>query len=123
MKNFYDLTQQELQEYLVGHGSEKFRGQQLFRWVYQQGVTDFSMMSNLAKDFRARLPEILEFKLPGVVQQLDSSDGTRKFLMKVEGEKNIESVLIPNGNRLTLCVSSKSAARWAVVFVSLRIWV
>ena len=66
MKNFYDLTLEELQDYLTGQGSEKFRAEQLYRWVYQKGVTNFDDMSNMAKDFRSKLSEILEFKLPVV---------------------------------------------------------
>jgi 23S rRNA (adenine2503-C2)-methyltransferase len=107
MKNFYDFTLKELEEFLKSQGKQKFRAEQLFRWVYQKGVTDFGDMSNLAKEFRFEMTNLLEFRLPKVTQQLDSTDGTRKFLMEVEGGKNIESVLIPNGERLTLCVSSE----------------
>src|SRR5438105_3660131 len=107
MKNFYDFTLKELQEYLTGHGKEKFRAEQLFRWVYQKGVTDLDLMSNLSKSFRDEVKNLLEFKLPAVKHQADSVDGTRKFLMEVEGGKTVESVLIPNDDRLTLCVSSE----------------
>src|ERR1700683_587460 len=107
MKNFYDHTIKELEEFLKTQGKQRFRAEQLFRWVYQKEVTDFSHMSNLAKSFREEMAGLMEFKLPKVTQQLDSVDGTRKFLMEVEGGKNIEAVLIPNGDRLTLCVSSE----------------
>jgi 23S rRNA (adenine2503-C2)-methyltransferase len=107
MKNFYDLTLNELKTYLTGLGKERFRAEQLYRWVYQKGVTDFDGMTNISKDFREEVKKHLEFKLPQVTQQLDSVDGTRKFLMEVEGGKNVEAVLIPNGERLTLCVSSE----------------
>lgn len=107
LMNFYDLTLDELKTVIAEHGKEKFRAEQLFRWVYQKGVTDFSQMSNLSKDFLAEVQKIMEFKIPQVLHQADSVDGTRKFLMEVEGGKNIESVLIPNEDRLTLCVSSE----------------
>ncbi|MDZ4676970.1 MAG: 23S rRNA (adenine(2503)-C(2))-methyltransferase RlmN [Oligoflexia bacterium] len=108
MKNFYDHTQSELESYLTGNGKEKFRAQQLFRWIYQRKTTDPEQMTNLAKDFRSDLKNLFEFKLPIVRHQADSVDGTRKFLMEVEGGKNIEAVLIPgNADRLTLCVSSE----------------
>jgi 23S rRNA (adenine2503-C2)-methyltransferase len=107
MKNFYDFTLPELEVYLTGHGKERFRAEQLFRWVYQKQVTDLDLMSNLSKSFRDEVKEILFFELPKVTQQLDSVDGTRKFLMQVEGAKEIEAVLIPNEDRLTLCVSSE----------------
>lgn len=105
--NFYDLTLDELKSFIAEHGKEKFRAEQLYRWVYQKGVTDFDQMTNLSKDFRDEVQKILEFKIPLVKHQADSVDGTRKFLMEVEGGKNIESVLIPNEDRLTLCVSSE----------------
>jgi 23S rRNA (adenine2503-C2)-methyltransferase len=107
MKNFYDFTLKELQEYLTGHGKERFRAEQLFRWIYQKQVTELDLMTNLSKQFRDDIKGLLFFELPKVTQQLDSLDGTRKFLMKVEGEKEIEAVLIPNEDRLTLCVSSE----------------
>jgi len=107
MTNFYDFTLKELEDFLKEHGKQRFRAEQLFRWVYQKGVTNFDDMSNLAKDFREEMKSLIKFELPKVTQQLDSVDGTRKFLMAVEGSKEIESVLIPNGDRLTLCVSSE----------------
>ncbi len=107
MKNFYDLTLSDLEGVLASLGKEKFRASQLFRWVYQRQITDFDQMTNLAKGFRSELKNLLEFKLPTVKRQLDSVDGTRKFLMAVEGGKEIESVLIPNEDRLTLCNSSE----------------
>ncbi len=107
MKNFYDLTLNELEDFFKVQGKQRFRAEQLFRWVYQKGTTNFDEMSNLAKSFREEVKFLLEFQLPKVTQQLDSVDGTRKFLMAVEGAKEIESVLIPNGDRLTLCVSSE----------------
>jgi len=107
MKNFYDFTLKELEDFLKAQGKQRFRAEQLFRWVYQKGVTNFDEMSNLAKDFREEVKTLIEFNLPKVTQQLDSVDGTRKFLMAVEGSKEIEAVLIPNGDRLTLCVSSE----------------
>ena len=107
MKNFYDLTLKQLEDFLVIQGKQRFRAEQIFKWVYQKGVTDFKLMSNLAKDFCEEMSTLITFKLPKVTQQLDSVDGTRKFLMEVEGGKNIEAVLIPNGERLTLCVSSE----------------
>lgn len=105
--NFYDQSPTRLRQSISGLGKESFRSSQLFQWVYQKQTTDFDQMSNLAKDFREELKRIMEFKLPEVSFQTDSTDGTRKFLMKVDGGKEIESVLIPNGDRTTLCVSSE----------------
>ncbi|MCC6276402.1 MAG: 23S rRNA (adenine(2503)-C(2))-methyltransferase RlmN [Oligoflexia bacterium] len=107
MVNFFDKTLEELREHLAQCGKEKFRAQQIYRWVYQKGILDPEKMTNMSKDFRSQLLNLIEFKLPKISHIADSSDGTRKFLMDVDGGKTVESVLIPNGDRLTLCVSSE----------------
>lgn len=119
-QNFYDLSLPEIQEYLVGLGKQKFRGQQVFKWVYEKRVTDFDQMSNISKSFRDELPGLFHFQLPKVVQELKSVDGTRKYLFEVTvgGKSNtIETVLIPaKGDRLTLCVSSEVGCNMACKF-------
>lgn len=105
--NFFGLSQDDLKELLKQYGKEKFRAQQLYQWVYQRGVTDFEQMTDLSKTFRAELPNILTFELPHIVQDLISTDGTRKFLFDMGEGKTVESVLIPSEDRLTLCVSSE----------------
>ena len=104
---FYNLTLDELKQALKGLGKESFRAQQLFRWVYGQGITDFDKMTNLSKSFRDEMAKLLDFKLPKVVSDLISEDGTRKFLFEVEAGKTVEAVIIPSKDRLTLCVSSE----------------
>ena len=64
-------------------------------------------MSNLSKSLRERLPTIAEIRAPEVLKQLDSVDGTRKFLVSVSGNNVVETVYIPDGDRGTLCVSSQ----------------
>ena len=106
-ENFFDLRIEDLSVYLQKLGKEKFRSQQIFQWVYQKNTLDPQAMTNLSKEVRDWLPTVLDFKLPRIVQDLTSVDGTRKFLFDVGGGKTVESVLIPNGERLTLCVSSE----------------
>lgn len=77
------------------------------KWIHQMGVSDFNEMSNLSKNLRETLGEVAEVRAPDVVQQLDSHDGTRKFLIQVGGDNVIETVFIPDGDRGTLCVSSQ----------------
>jgi 23S rRNA (adenine2503-C2)-methyltransferase len=105
--NFYDLTLPQLSETLAGLGKEKFRAQQLYKWVYQMGVTDFSQMTNLSKNFREDLPQVFDMKRPPLVKHLVSQDGTEKFLFDIGDGKTVETVLIINDERLTLCVSSE----------------
>lgn len=115
-KNFYDLTLSELKDYLTGLGTEGFRSQQLYRWIYGERVTDFSKMTNLSKKFLAQLPSMLDFSLPKVVTELKSNDGTRKYLFDVGQGNTVEAVLIPNDDRLTLCVSSEIGCNMACQF-------
>ncbi|MGE0631721.1 MAG: 23S rRNA (adenine(2503)-C(2))-methyltransferase RlmN [Pseudobdellovibrionaceae bacterium] len=105
--NFYSMTQDDLKTFLKGLGKEQFRAQQLFKWVYERRINDFEQMTNLSKDFRAELPGLLNFDMPAVVQHTVSKiDGTEKYLFNV-GDGTVEAVLIPNEDRLTLCISSE----------------
>jgi 23S rRNA (adenine2503-C2)-methyltransferase len=121
-QNFYDLSLKEIEAHLVGLGKEKFRAQQVFKWVYERRVTDFEQMSNLSKNFRAELPKVFHFALPKVVSELKSVDGTRKYLFEVtldedsQAKQTIETVLIPSDDRLTLCVSSEVGCNMACKF-------
>ena len=75
--------------------------------MHHQGVTDFAEMTNLGKALREKLSAIAEVRPPEVESQHDSADGTRKWLIRVSGGSLVETVLIPDGNRATLCVSSQ----------------
>jgi 23S rRNA (adenine2503-C2)-methyltransferase len=79
----------------------------VMKWIHQLGADNFDDMTNVSKDLRAKLKNIAEIRLPEVVQQFDSTDGTRKFLIRVSGGNVIETVYIPDGDRGTLCVSSQ----------------
>lgn len=105
--NLLGLTQAKLEDFFAGLGEKRFRATQLMKWVHQLGVTDFMEMTNISKALRVKLSEVAEIRLPEVLQQLDSSDGTRKFLIRVDGGNAIETVFIPDGDRGTLCVSSQ----------------
>ncbi len=105
--NLLGLTLPKMEAFCLSIGEKKFRGAQLVKWIHQQGVTDFDQMTNLAKSFRDRLKDIAEVRPPRVTFQGDSTDGTRKWLMEVDGGSKIETVYIPDGDRGTLCVSSQ----------------
>jgi 23S rRNA (adenine2503-C2)-methyltransferase len=114
-QNFFDLKKSDLETRLQGRGKERFRAQQLYQWVYQKRVEDFDGMSNVSKEFRAELPKVFHFDKLKKLQELKSVDGTRKWLFAVEGG-TIETVLIPNKDRLTLCVSSEIGCNMACKF-------
>jgi 23S rRNA (adenine2503-C2)-methyltransferase len=85
----------------------RMRAQQLWGWMYGRGVTDFAAMSNLAKGIRAELAERFIIGRPTIVTRQISADGTRKYLLRLDGGHEVEAVYIPEEDRGTLCVSSQ----------------
>ena len=116
LTNFYSFTLEGLEAFLKTYGKEKYRAQQIFKWVYDQRVTDFDLMLNLSKDLRAELKKIIIFTLPPILKHLISVDGTQKFLFDVRDGNSIEAVVIPSDDRLTLCVSSEIGCNMACHF-------
>ncbi len=92
---------------MAGFGAEPFRARQLWHWMYHRGVTDFAVMTSLAKGFRERLAERYELRRPEISRALASLDGTRKWLLRFDDAQEIETVHIPEADRGTLCVSSQ----------------
>lgn len=109
--NIVGLTRDQLRQALIEAGTPekqaKMRVGQVWQWVYHWGVRDFAQMSNLAKDYRALLAEKFEITLPEIVTRQISSDGTRKYLVRIAGGHEVETVYIPEEGRGTLCVSSQ----------------
>lgn len=102
-----NLTLHELTSFVKKIGLPAFRARQIFAWVYKQGVTDFSLMTDLSKDVRLLLNEkaTISSMLPKIVEI--SQDGTIKLAFQLDENMIIESVLIPEDDRHTLCVSSQ----------------
>jgi 23S rRNA (adenine2503-C2)-methyltransferase len=114
--NFYGLTMEDLQGFLKGLGKEKFRAQQLYKWVYEKKTTDPEQMTNLSKEFRAELLKLVTFDLPKMTTHLKSVDGTQKFLFQLPDGLTVEAVLIPSEERATLCISSEVGCNMACKF-------
>src|SRR5260221_5788671 len=85
----------------------RMRARQLWNWVYVHGQRDFAAMTNLAKDFRARMAEQMSLSRPEIVTEQISEDGTRKWLLRTAPGIEFETVYIPEEDRGTLCVSSQ----------------
>jgi 23S rRNA (adenine2503-C2)-methyltransferase len=102
-----NLSPSELIEFLASFGKERYRSIQMLRWLYQQGVQSFDEMTNLSKNFRQELRHISLISVLRPVHVEKAGDGTRKFLFQLEDGNRIESVLIPDKARLTLCVSTQ----------------
>lgn len=105
--NLLGMTRAQLEAFFGEIGEKKFRAQQVMKWMHHQGVRDFQAMTNLGKGLRDRLESCAEITPPQIESQQDSADGTRKWAIKVDGGALVEAVLIPEGDRATLCVSSQ----------------
>lgn len=105
--NLLDFSRADMETFFVEHGEKAFRASQVIQWIHQHGVTDFEQMSNISKALRARLAEIAEIRLPEVIVDQASIDGTHKWLLRLDSGNSIETVFIPEGSRGTLCVSSQ----------------
>lgn len=105
--NLLGLPLERMREFCAELGEKPFRAQQLMKWIHHAGVDDFDQMTNLSRAFRDTLKQVAEVRAPQIVSQQDSADGTRKWAIRVDGGGLVESVLIPDGKRATLCVSSQ----------------
>lgn len=105
--NLLGLSPEKMADFFADLGEKKFRAQQMLKWIHQFGQSDFDAMTNMSKPLRERLAEVAEVKLPEVVYENTSKDGTRKWVMRVDGGSSIETVYIPEKERGTLCVSSQ----------------
>jgi len=109
--NLVGLTRKQLKAALIEVGTPekqaRMRTGQIWQWIYYWGVRDFANMTNLAKDYRAMLAENFVIALPEVVSRNVSKDGTRKYLVRIAGGHEVETVYIPETDRGTLCISSQ----------------
>ncbi|QFT97476.1 Dual-specificity RNA methyltransferase RlmN [Roseovarius sp. THAF8] len=109
--NLVGLTRDALHDTLIAHGTPekqaKMRVNQIWQWIYQWGVRDFAAMTNLSKAYRAELAEKFVIDLPEIVDRQVSADGTRKYLVRIAGGHEVETVYIPEEDRGTLCISSQ----------------
>lgn len=105
--NLLGLTRDQMEAFFEQLGEKRFRAQQVLKWIHHAGVTDIESMTNLGKNLRLKLARVAEVRPPEIVSQHDSVDGTRKWAIRVDGGGLVETVLIPEANRATLCVSSQ----------------
>lgn len=105
--NLLDYDRQGLTAFFTELGEKPFRASQVLKWIYQHGVADFDAMTNLSKALREKLQRVAEIRLPEVVTEQRSDDGTIKWLLRLDSGNSIETVFIPEAARGTLCVSSQ----------------
>lgn len=102
------LDKFELTEFLIDIGQPKYRGSQIFNWIYNRRVEDFNQIHNIPKTLQLKLDEICTLKsLYLKTVQISTTTKTKKLLFETEDERKIESVLIPAGQRNTLCISTQ----------------
>ncbi|HAR32403.1 MAG TPA: 23S rRNA (adenine(2503)-C(2))-methyltransferase RlmN [Gammaproteobacteria bacterium] len=105
--NLFGLDRAGLEAFFLGQGEKPFRARQVLKWVYHAGVIDFDEMTDLSRAQRDRLKAMAVLSLPEVVERHESRDGTIKWAMRVSNGNCVETVLIPERGRNTLCVSSQ----------------
>ena len=105
--NLLDLDQPRLREFFQSIGEKPFRAQQVLKWIYHQGVTDFAEMTNLSLELRRQLQELAVVDPPQLLGEQLSTDGTTKWLIGFGGGNAVETVFIPETSRGTLCISSQ----------------
>ncbi len=105
--NLFHFTFPELEAWVTARGHAPFRARQLWRWLWHRGELDLAAMTDLAKDFRAELAELAPLRLPTIAHIHWSQDGTVKFLLHLADGAQVETVLIPDEERFTQCLSSQ----------------
>ena len=106
--NLFDLDRASLERFFEDTlGEKKFRAHQVMKWIHHRYVTDFSEMTDLGKALRAKLEQHAEVRVPQVIFDKASTDGTHKWLLGMDPKNAIEAVFIPDKGRGTLCVSSQ----------------
>ena len=106
--NLLGLDAQGMEQFFAGLGEKPFRARQGLKWIHRRGAADFAAMSDIAKELRAKLAAAAAIEPPRVVGDGTAPDGTRKWLLKVDGANAVDAVFIPEEGRGTLCVSSQA---------------
>ncbi len=116
--NLLDFDRKGLAAFFVDLGEKPFRATQLLKWIYQEGVTDFNLMTNLSKALRSHLNEHCHIETPEIVVEQIASDGVHKWVLETHCGNRVETVFIPEEGRGTLCVSSQIGCALACTFCS-----
>jgi 23S rRNA (adenine2503-C2)-methyltransferase len=105
--NLLNFDHQGLREYFASIGEKPFRADQIMKWIYHFGYSDFEQMTNINRKLREKLQRHCEIKAPEISEKQVSTDGTIKYALVLEGGQEVETVWIPENDRATLCVSSQ----------------
>ena len=115
-KDILELSREQLVAWLAERKIEKYRADQILKWVYLRQADSFELMTDISKEIRTMLPQHFEIGRLGVERTETSRDGSRKYLFKLKDGRLIESVLIPERDHFTLCVSSQVGCAQGCLF-------
>ena len=116
MKSFYGIKESDLKDELVSLGYSKFSSSQIFDWVYRKKVKDFNLMSNIKKELREYLVSNYSLELPKIDKKEVSSDNTTKYLLRLNDNSLIETVLMYHDYGISLCVTSEVGCNMGCAF-------
>lgn len=114
--NIADLSSKELSRFLAEHNHPTYRVKQIWQWLFQKRTTSFAEMTNLSRELREKLAEHFVIGRLRILRRAESRDGTVKFLFGLADGESIESVLIPEPTRLTLCISTQAGCAFGCAF-------
>ena len=116
--NLLGLDSQGMEQHFASLGEKPFRARQVLKWIHRRGAADFTAMTDIARELRVKLQATAAIEPPVVVGDGTAPDGTRKWLLKVDGANAVEAVFIPEDGRGTLCVSSQAGCTLDCAFCS-----
>jgi 23S rRNA (adenine2503-C2)-methyltransferase len=114
--NLLDLSPAEMEELAQTLGAPRYRGRQLAQWIFVKGVTDLEAMTDLPRDFRAALAAQGSVDAPEVERRTPSQDGSQKLVLRFGDGARVQAVLMPDADRLTLCVSTQVGCGFGCAF-------
>jgi 23S rRNA (adenine2503-C2)-methyltransferase len=114
--NLLDCSPAEMEALAESLGAPRYRGRQLARWIFTRGATDLDQMSDLPRDFRAAVAARATVDLPEIERRTPSQDGSHKLVLRYADGARVQAVLMPDGDRLTLCVSTQVGCGFGCAF-------
>ena len=115
-RNLVGLLPAELEDLAVELGASRYRGRQLATWIYRKNVVDLDAMTDLSKEFRLALAEHASIALPEVERVTPSQDGSRKLVFRLHDGARISAVVMPDDDRITLCLSTQVGCGYGCAF-------
>jgi 23S rRNA (adenine2503-C2)-methyltransferase len=114
--NLVGMLPSELEDLAIELGASRYRGRQLATWMYRKGVCDLDAMTDLPRDFRAAVAERATLDVPAPERVTPSLDGSRKLVFRLADDARVSAVVMPDDERVTLCLSTQVGCGFACAF-------